>query len=286
MQIQVEARRHHVRVVGHLSLRGRLAMALRTAAGPHVGAEEAPADMAPGRPGGALDRPDGCGLRRTRRQRREGLPAGPGREGRRHAARARPGERQGTLDLRLRRAGQLHVRRLTHDAHGGWRARLHRRPDGGPARDQHQDAKARLAREHLEGLRRRRRAAALGDRAEPADLRRPADRRAADAGSRRRRLRQADRRGQMEVGCPVRHSRVCDSLDRQGRRRGSAGDDHRRRRPRPQREGRQRQRPRSAKRQGAVDLYETGSASSPFRRPSTPARGACSSRARTAPARR
>ena len=65
-------------------------------------------------------------------------------------------------------------------------------PDGRPARDQHEDAEARLAQEHLEGLRRRRRAAALGDRPEPVDLRRSADRRAADVGGRRRRLRQAD----------------------------------------------------------------------------------------------
>ena len=43
-------------------------------------------------------------------------------------------------------------------------------PNGGPARHQHEDAKARLAKEHLEGLRGCR-AAALGNRAESVDLR-------------------------------------------------------------------------------------------------------------------
>ena len=147
---------------------------------PHLGAEGAAADMAAGRSEGALDGPDGRRFRRTRRQRRERVPAGPRREGRRHAARARSRERQGAVDVRLRRARQLHVRRLAHDADRGRRARLHRRADGGSARHQHEDAQARLAQEHLEGLRRRRRAAAVGDRAEPVDLRRSADRRAAD----------------------------------------------------------------------------------------------------------
>ena len=129
----------------------------------------------------------------------------------RHAPRARPGERQGALDLRLRRARQLHVRRLADDADGRRRARLHRRADGRSVRHQHEDAEARLAQEHLEGLRRRRRAAAVGDRAESADLRRPADRGAADVRGRRRRLRQADRRAEMEVGRAVRHCRVRDA---------------------------------------------------------------------------
>ena len=71
---------------------------------------------------------------------------------------------------------QLHVRGLTHDANRRWRARLHGRADGRSARHQHEDAQARLAQEHLEGLRRRRRTAAVGDRAEPVDLRRSADR--------------------------------------------------------------------------------------------------------------
>ena len=52
--------------------------------------------------------------------------------------------------------GQLHVRRLAHDADGRRRARLHRRADGRSARHQHEDAQAGLAQEHLEGLRRRR----------------------------------------------------------------------------------------------------------------------------------
>ncbi len=40
-------------------------------------------------------------------------------------------------------------------------------------------------------------------------------------------LRQADGRGPVEVRRPVRHSRVRDPFDRQGRRRGSTRDDHR-----------------------------------------------------------
>ena len=107
----------------------------------------------------------------------------------------------------------------------------------------------------------------------------------ADPGGRGRRLRQADRRPQMEVSRAVRHSRVRDAVDRQGGRRGSSRHDHRRRRSRPQRQGRERQRSRSAQRQGAVDLHRTGSASSPSRRRSTPVRGACSSPAPMAPAR-
>ena len=51
---------------------------------------------------------------------------------------------------------------------------------------------ARLAQEHLEGLRRRR-AAAVGHHPEPADLRQSAHRGAADVRGGRRRLRQADR---------------------------------------------------------------------------------------------
>ena len=66
-------------------------------------------------------------------------------------------------------------------------------PHGRPARHQHQNAQARLAQEHLEGLRRRRRAAAVGDRPASADLRQSPHRRAADVPGRRRRLRQADR---------------------------------------------------------------------------------------------
>ena len=49
---------------------------------------------------------------------------------------------------------RLHVRRFAHDADRGRRARLHRRADGRSVRDQHEDAEARLAKEHLEGLRR------------------------------------------------------------------------------------------------------------------------------------
>ena len=44
-------------------------------------------------------------------------------------------------------------------------------PLGDLYRHQHKDTEARLAQEHLEGLRRRRRAATMGDRAESADLR-------------------------------------------------------------------------------------------------------------------
>ena len=56
---QAEARRDHGCVVGDLDLRGGLAGDLRAEAGPHLGPEEAAADVAPGRSGGALDRPDG-----------------------------------------------------------------------------------------------------------------------------------------------------------------------------------------------------------------------------------
>ena len=137
-------------------VRGGLALAVWTAEGPHLGAEGPSADMAAGRSEGALDGPDGRRFRRTRCQRRERVSVGPRREGGRHAARARSGEWQGTVDVRLRGARQLHVRRLTHDADRGRRARLHRRADGGSARDQHEDTEAGLAQEHLEGLRRRR----------------------------------------------------------------------------------------------------------------------------------
>ena len=53
-------------------------------------------------------------------------------------------------------------------------------PAGRPVRHRHEDAEAGLAQEHLEGLRRRR-AAPVGHHPEPADLRRPPDRGAADA---------------------------------------------------------------------------------------------------------
>ena len=150
---------------------------------------------------------------------------------------------------------QLHVRRLPHDADRGWRARLHRRTDGRSARDQHEDPQARLAQEHLEGLRRRRRAAAVGDRPESVDLRRPADRRAADRRGRRRGLRQADRHLKWKSAALSGIPGIRDALDRQGGRGGSTRHDHRRRRSRPQRQGRQRQRSGSAQRQGAVDLH-------------------------------
>ena len=175
-------------------VRGGLAVAVWTAQKPHLGAEGTLADMAAGRSESALDGSDGRRFRRAGCPWRERVPVGPRREGWRHAARPRSGERQGTVDVRLRGSGQLHVRRLTHDADRGRRARLHRRADGRSVRDQHEDAEARLAQEHLEGLRRRRSTAAVGDRAESADLRRSADRRAADLRGRRRRLRQADRR--------------------------------------------------------------------------------------------
>ena len=97
--------------------------------------------------------------------------------------------------------------------------------------------------------------AAVGDRAESVDLRRSADRGAADVGGRCRGLRQADRRDQMEVCRPVRHSGVRAALHRQGGRRGSSRRDHRRRWTRPHRQGRERQRSRSTQRQGAVDLH-------------------------------
>ena len=49
-------------------------------------------------------------------------------------------------------------------------------------------------------------------------------------------------------------AQLCQPVDREDRRRGSPGDDHRQRRTRPQREGRHRHRPRPAHREGAVDL--------------------------------
>ena len=275
-----------VALSAHLRLRGGLALAVRAAQRPHLGAEGPPADMAAGRSEGALDGTGGRRLRRTRRQRRERVSAGPGREGRRHAARARSGERQGAVDVRLRRARQLHVRRLTHDADRRRRARLHRRTDGGSARHQHEDTQARLAQEHLEGLRRRRRTAAVGDRAESVDLRRSADRGAADAGGRRRRLRQADRRAQMEVCRAVRHSRVRDAVDRQGRRRGSARHDHRAPSVAAATPGTAASTVSIRAAARCCGPTPTGSASSRSRRPSTPARAACSSPARMAPARR
>ena len=65
-------------------------------------------------------------------------------------------------------------------------------------------------------------AAAVGDRPESVDLRRLPDRRATDTRSRRRGLRQADRRTQMEVGGALRHPGIRDAVDRQGGRRGSS----------------------------------------------------------------
>ena len=205
MKTHRQARHDHGCVVGHVCPRDGLAVDIWTEARPHVRPERPAAHVARGRPESAVDGTGGRRFRRTRRQRRERLPAGPRREGRRQAARARTGQRQGTVDVRLRRARHLHVRRLPHDADRGRRARLHRRPDGRSVRDQHENAAARLAQEHLEGLRRRRPAAAVGHRAEPVDLRRSADRGAADTGDRCRRLRQADGRDQMEVcrRCPA-----------------------------------------------------------------------------------
>ena len=124
-----------------------------------------------GRSESALDVPVGCRFRRASCPWRKRLLAGPRRKGGRHAARPRSRERQGTVDVRVRRARQLHVRRLTDDANCGWRARLHRRANGGSARPQHEDAQAHLAREHLEGFRRRRPTAAVGHRPESVDLR-------------------------------------------------------------------------------------------------------------------
>ena len=72
---------------------------------------------------------------------------------------------------------------------------------------QHEDAQAGLAQEHLEGLRRRR-AAPVGHRPASAHLRQPGDRGAADIPGGRGRLRQADRRAEMEVGAAVRASRI------------------------------------------------------------------------------
>ena len=111
--------------------------------------------------------------------------------GRGHAPSPRPGHRQGTLDLCLRRARRFHVCRLAHHADAGRRARLHLRTAGRPVRHQHEDTEAGLAQEHLEGLRRRR-AAPVGDRPESADLRQPAHRGAADVTGGCGRLRQAD----------------------------------------------------------------------------------------------
>ena len=200
--------------------------------------------------------PVGRRLRRPGRQRRQGLPARPGREGRRQAARVRPVERQGTLELRLRRSGPVHVSPA--------RARRRRSTaststPSGPLGDLYaintKTQQAGLAQEHLEGLRRRR-AAPVGDRPEPADLRQPADRGAADVPGGRRRLRQADGRAQVEVGSAVRHARVREPVHRQGRRRRPSGHGHGRRGTGTQRQGRQRQRPRPAQRQGALDVHE------------------------------
>ena len=54
--------------------------------------------------------------------------------------------------------------------------------------------------------------------------------------SRRRGLRQADRRAQMEVARALRRPGLRDAVDRQGGRRRSTRHDHRRRRPRPHRQ--------------------------------------------------
>ena len=111
------------------------------------------------------------------------------------------------------------------------------------------------------------------------------DRRATDAGSRRRGLRQADRRTQMEVAGALRDSGLRDPVDRQGGRRGSARHDHRSRRSRPHRQRRERQWSRPTERQGAVDLHRLavhhpGPAGRRRRR-----RAACSSRVPMARAR-
>ena len=245
------------------------------------------ADMATGRSEGALDNPA------RRRFRRSGRPA---------MARCtcwtgmrRWATRCVCFDL----ASGKELWTFAYDAPGSFmfagsrttptrrrRARLHRRTDGGPVRHQHQDTQARLAQEHLEGLRRRRRIAAMGDRAESVDLRRSADRRASDARGRRRRLRQDDRRAQMEVGsrCPAFPGYVTPA-DRQDCRRRPAGHDHRRPSDVAVTPGTAASTASIRAAAKCCGPTPTGSASSRFRRPSMPAKAACSSRAPMAQAR-
>ncbi len=67
----------------------------------------------------------------------------------------------------------------------------------------------------------------VGHRPASADLRQPGDRRAADGPGGSGRLRQADRRTEMEVGAAVRASRIREPLHRQGRRRRPPRHDRR-----------------------------------------------------------
>ena len=94
-------------------------------------------DLAEGRPEGPLDGPPGRRLWRSGRQRRQGLPARQGREGRGYPAGVRLRHRQGAVELRLRRPGELHVPRLANHADRGRRPRLHLRSAGRPVRHQH-----------------------------------------------------------------------------------------------------------------------------------------------------
>ena len=105
------------------------------------------------------------------------------------------------------------------------------------------------------------------------------------SGGRRRGLRQADRRTQMEVGGALRDSGIRDPVDRQGGRRGSARHDHRSRRSRPQPPGTGASMVSTRAAARCCGPTPAGSASSRSRRPSTPVRAACSSRVPMARAR-
>ena len=85
-------------------LRRRLATVLRASKRRHLDREGAPADVAEGGTEGPVDGSAGYRVRRTGRQPRQGLPARPGRQGRGHPQSLRLRDRQGAVELRLRRA--------------------------------------------------------------------------------------------------------------------------------------------------------------------------------------
>ena len=242
------------RVVGNRRARCGLAVGLRARSKRHLRSEGLAAHLARRRPEGAVDGAGRPRLWRRGGQRRQRLRARQGRKGRRQAARLRPGQRQGTLEFCVRRARRVHVCRLENHPDGRRQPRLHQRAAGRPVRHRHEDAQTRLAQEHLEGLRRRR-TAPVGHRPASADLRQPPDRGAADGTGGRGGLRQADRRGEVEVAGAIGPARLCESDDHQDRRSGPRRDDDGQCRARPHRQGRQRQRPRSGQRQGPLVVH-------------------------------
>ena len=274
-----------VAAVGDRHVRRGLAVAVRSEARRHVRTEGAAPQLARRRAEGPLERAGRRGLRRAGDQRRQGLPARPGREGRRHAARLRLRQRQGAVDASPtpRRARFMFPGSRTTPTVDGDRVYT-----SGPLGDLH----AIDTTSHKPVWRKNIwKDFGGGELPQWAVVQHPLiygdllivapqtpqagvvayDKLTGDA--------------EVEVGAAVRDAELRQPVDREDRRRGSPGDDHRQRRTRPQRPGRQRHRPRSAHRASAVDLQglaESHPGAAAGRRRAT---AACSSRAATAPAR-